>query len=72
MLWIIFYERPPWTRDYALTASLMALVAVGALAMSWPWVSTEVPRAMSIGLNVVQTTIASWLSQLAMSLPHPG
>jgi len=68
----LLFERPSSTGGYIAIVSLLAMLALGALALSWPWISTEVPRAIVTGLGVVRAAVASWIEQAAAWLPRPG
>ena len=70
--WVVTVDRPRWLGDYLALAMLPTLLLLGALALAWPWVSAEVPRALAAGLAVVQATLAAWLKQLLTSLPRWG
>lgn len=70
--WLIAYERPAGPGDYAAMLGLLALLGLGALALSWPWLSTELPRTLTAGLRVVEITLAAWGRQLAAALARSG
>jgi len=71
LCWILFVRRPSSSGDFLAILGLVALLGLGALALSWPWVSTEVPRAIGTGFAIVRATVATWLGQLAAML-RPG
>src|SRR5437762_209999 len=50
--WVVVYERPTSAGDYAAMLGLLLLLGLGALALSWPWVSTELPRTLAAGRGV--------------------
>jgi hypothetical protein len=70
--WVVAAERPSWAGEYAAMLALPALLALGALALAWPWVSVEAPRALAAGLAVVQATLSEWARQLWAALPRLG
>ena len=70
--WVVVYERPTSAGDYAAMLGLLLLLGLGALALSWPWVSTELPRTLAAGLAVVEATLEAWARQLAATLPRFG
>jgi hypothetical protein len=70
--WVFVTERPRSVTDALAIAALAGLAVAGALALSWPWVSTEVPRAIATGWTVVQTQVGAWLRAVAVALPIPG
>ena len=43
---------------------MLGLVLVGAIALAWPWLSEDVPRAIAAELALVQALLAEWLRQL--------
>ncbi len=57
-------------RGLLALAALVGLAALGALALAWPWLSEEAPRAVAAGWGVVQTTVAEWLGRLWAALPR--
>ncbi len=70
--WVLAYERPTWWGDYAALAALAGLLALGAVALSWPWLVVEVPRGLVAGLAVIQATVAGWIEWLRSALPRIG
>ena len=69
--WVIAYERPRWVGDYVGMLALVGLAVFGAMALAWPWLSTEAPRMIAAGWAVVQATVAAWLAWLWSALPKP-
>jgi hypothetical protein len=56
--WLIVTERPTRPADYMALAFPFVLLVLGALALSWPWVSEETPRTVSAAATTVWTAIA--------------
>jgi hypothetical protein len=59
--WLIATERPRGAADHAALAAPFILLVLGALALSWPWVWEQAPRAVAETAAAVWTTIASSL-----------
>jgi hypothetical protein len=57
--WLIATERPTRPADYAALAFPFVLLVLGALALSWPWVSEETPRTLTAAATNVWTAIDS-------------
>jgi hypothetical protein len=66
--WIVAYERPTWVGDYLAILTLVLLLLLGALALSWSWLSEEVPRALAARLAGAQEAVAAWARHVAASL----
>jgi hypothetical protein len=58
--WVVAVDRPTWAGDYAAMIGLLLLLVLGAVALSWPWLSEEVPRAVAAGL-AAGTAWVRWL-----------
>ena len=70
--WIVAYERPSWVADYAAMLGLVLLLLLGALALSWPWVSEAVAGAVVAGLEAVRRVAEAWLHQVGAALARSG
>jgi hypothetical protein len=70
--WVLAYERPASAGDYAAIFGLLLLLGLGALALSWPWFSTELARTLAAGLRVVEAAAAAWGRELAAALARSG
>ena len=70
--WIVAYERPTWVGDYAAILGLVLLLLLGALALSWPWVSEAGAGAVAAGLAAIGRLAAAWLHQVGAALARSG
>jgi hypothetical protein len=66
--WILAWQRPASGGQLAALFALLGLLAIGALALAWPWLTIEAPRIVAAGLAVVQEMLVSWLRQLQAAL----
>src|SRR4051794_40149357 len=62
--WILAGRHPATGGQRGALAALLGLVLLGALALAWPWLSEDVPRAVAAGLALVQAQLAEWLRLL--------
>ena len=62
--WILASRRPASGGQLGALAALLGLVLLGAIALAWPWLSEDVPRAVATQLAQVQALLAEWLRLL--------
>jgi hypothetical protein len=62
--WILAGRHPASGGQRRALVALLGLVLLGAIALAWPWLSEDVPRAVGAGLALVQAQLAEWLRLL--------
>jgi hypothetical protein len=72
--WLVAYERPRGWLDVTLVLALFLLAALGAVALSWPWLSDELSRALAQLLTALATgfDVAIRTVQRALQQVHFG
>ena len=70
--WLLVSRSPRDRAELALLLSLPLLALLGALALSWPWLTTEAPRLLAAGFEVARAWLADLLGRLLEALPRPG
>jgi hypothetical protein len=63
--WVVAVDKPTWPADYAALSGLLLLLVLGGMALSWPWLSEEIPRAVVAGLSAVTTWARSLMTTQA-------
>ncbi len=66
--WVVAVDQPTWAGDYAAVIGLLILLALGGMALSWPWLSEELSRAVAAGLSAVM----AWVRWLVTTLTSLG
>ena len=59
--WILASWRPATAGQLGALAALLGLLLIGAVALAWPWLTEDAPRAIAAGLTLVQNQLADWL-----------
>ena len=68
--WVLASRRPASGGQLGALTALLGLVLIGGIALAWPWLTEDAPRAVVAGLALVQAQLADWLRLLVARLPR--